>query len=175
MTVAIKNDIHIVRFAYLATSLIAFATSFLESDPLLTSLVCVVLGIVVVSTFLSAAPRTIRSVTGLQFVLAIFLSIAIYNWPLQLKFAISKGALDNCATQLEDWRIYSLAETVVGKRFGVFEVKRYKIMKGQVLLITEDHLSGPSGLLYHRGQMPAPLNESSGLQLSPDWRYTWSD
>ncbi|MEM7317112.1 MAG: hypothetical protein AAF497_28595 [Planctomycetota bacterium] len=172
-----QNAVRNVRRSYFWTISIAVALCFFCLNPLAIVFACIVLGAIAVSTYVTTAPRTIRSLIGLQFVLAVFLSLPIYNWPMRVRFALSKRAVERfVAESSEDSSDPGgVSQDEFPKRCGLFVVQRVERFSGQTWLIIANHPSGPSGLLYHPDRMPAPMNESVGIQLGPEWRYTWMD
>lgn len=103
----------------------------------------------------------------IPFCVALVVLAFVTEWPLRLRFALSRSALDEFVAA----RVARVEQSFTPQRIGLFRVERVDAPRlGVFRLQTGVDLFDAVGLIYHPGRSEIP---EPGFRLSEDWSCGW--
>ncbi len=151
-----------------APPFLAILASLWPLEPIALVLTCTLLGLGTVVAVLFV--RSTRHLFAGTAALAMLLSVATSNWPLQAAYTLSRPSFDRVAAQVRAGDPPSTPCLI-----GLFRIRKAEVShNGIVCLWTDDDPAGPTGFVQ-TGPDDLPFNLWSHTPLDNSWQFISED
>jgi len=154
--------------AFAGATFVAILASLWPLEPIALALTCTLLGLGTIVALLFV--RSLRHLFAGITALAILLSVATSNWPLQAAYVLSRTSFDRVAAQVRAGDPPSTPCLI-----GLFRIRKAEVYhNGIVCLWTDDDSGGPTGFVQ-TGPDDLPFNLWSHTPLDNSWQFISED
>ncbi len=152
--------------AFVAPAFVAILASLWPLEPISLALTCTLLGL---CTFVSVlCVRSLRHLFAGITTLAILLSVATSNWPLQAAYVLSRPSFDRVAAQVRAGEPPNTPCSI-----GLFRIRKAEMYHNGIVCLWTN-TTGSTGFVQ-TGPDDLPFNLWSHTQLDNSWQFISED